>query len=209
MSGVVVLALLEPGTSLEQVLFRSNQGVLERYAALAWSASGILAQPPIVIGNRILISGWYLVGVAGPRLGRDAIVLQLEFEPVHRAEDLPVHLFDHLGVAAKTAWIELLHLSGQLCDIFRSLWISGYHLPQLIQLTHTVPVAVFGVGGVKRIGGGLRLLPGLAVTVVAGVDVVPDGAVYRATSTVACRLRLLALARLTGILTLPVVLSTA
>ena len=57
-------------------------------------------------------------------------MLQLKLEPVQRAEYLSMHLFHHRGISREAFWIEMLHLPGQLCDVFRGLRIVLDSLPK-------------------------------------------------------------------------------
>jgi hypothetical protein len=96
-----------------------------------------------------------------------------------------MHLLDHRRIARKTAVVELLHLPRQVLHVFRGLRIALHHLLKLVQLAHALLIGALGIGG---IAGGVKLwwpLRGLAVAVIAGVDVAPDSAVRAASAAVA------------------------
>ena len=96
-----------------------------------------------------------------------------------------MHLLHHRRIARKPAGIELLHLSGQFLHVFRSLRIALHHLFELIQLAHALLIGALGIGGIAGCISRRRPLSGLAIAIIAGVDVVPSSAVSTASATVA------------------------
>jgi len=112
-------------------------------------------------------------------------MLQLKLEPVQRAEYLSMHLLHHRGISRKAFGIEMLHLPGQLCDVLRGLWIVLYPLPKPTQVAHSLLIIAFYIGRIAGNIGGRRLRPGVAIMVVAGIDIVPDSAVNKAASAIA------------------------
>jgi len=70
----------------------------------------------VVLGNRVLIAGGDpgRVGVAD---GATAVFIelaaQLQFQRVHAADELLMHLFDQGGIAGETAGVQIAHLLDQ------------------------------------------------------------------------------------------------
>ena len=75
-------------------------------------------------------------------------MLQLKLEPVQRAEYLSMHLLHHCGVSRKAAGVEMLHLPSQLRDVFGSLGIVLDPPPKPTQLTHSLLIIPFYIGGI-------------------------------------------------------------
>ena len=63
--------------------------------------------------------------------------------------------------------------------------IALYHLTESIHLTYTLLIAALGIGGIAGCIGRDGPLPCLAIAVVAGVDVIPDGAIRTSSTAVA------------------------
>ena len=63
--------------------------------------------------------------------------------------------------------------------------IALYHLTESIHLPYTLLIAALGIGGIAGCIGREGPLPCLAIAVVAGVDVIPDGAIRTSSSAVA------------------------
>ena len=110
--------------------------------------SGILTQPPVVLGHRLLIAGRNCIGFPGARIGRGFIALQLELQLVDGAEQLTVHLLHHRRIAGEAAGIEALHLPLQVGHILRGLGIVVDHLAELVQIAHPLLDGALGVRGI-------------------------------------------------------------
>ena len=70
----------------------------------------------VVLGNRILIAGGDLgrVGVADRAAAAFLeLAAQLQFQRVHAADELLVHLLDQRGIPGETAGIQIAHLIDQ------------------------------------------------------------------------------------------------
>jgi len=57
-----------------------------------------------------------------------------------------MHLLHHRGIPREAAWIEMLHLPGQLRDVLCSLWIVLDPLPKPTKLTHFLLIIAFYIG---------------------------------------------------------------
>ena len=78
-----------------------------------------------------------------------------------------------------------MHLPSQIRDVFGSLWIVLDPPPKPTQLTHSLLIIAFYISGIACNIWGHEPLPGAAIMIVAGVDIVPDSAVYGPASAVA------------------------
>lgn len=151
-----------------------NVGFLILCRAAASRVGG--AEALVVVRDRILVGGRGRTGAGGADLLLVAVcgLAELEFQLVDLGEDLGVELFNQGGIAGEPAGIELLHLAGELLDLFLGGGVSGGGLAKLGELTGGLGEGALGVGGVGSrggIGGGA----GVVKAIVAGVEIAPDG----------------------------------
>src|ERR1700756_4412234 len=88
-----------------------------------------------------------------------------------------MQLLDHLGIAREAAWIQFLHLVGQITDFFRSQRIVLHHPTKLAQLLHALLIKAFIIGRIAGCIGWNWLLSSLVIAIVTSIDVAEDGAI--------------------------------
>ena len=110
----------------------------------------------VVLGDRILIAGGDLgrVGVAD----RAALVFielaaQLQFQRVHAADELLVHLLDQGGIPGETAGIQIAHLIDQGLQLLPRLGTILHYGANLVEKVQSLVNLALGIG---RVGTLLR-----------------------------------------------------
>jgi hypothetical protein len=169
------------------------------------------SQPPVILRDRILIARRDILRRGCSHLPglRFVVVPKLQFQLVHIIQDFRVELFHHRRIARKPRWIEVLHLAGQVVDLFLGYGIALRELAQLIQLTHAL---VDGQLPVRWVWAGLwsTLAPRRVVPLASGIDIeVGDIASTTATElSVRDVATLLSTTALAGLSTLPTALAS-
>ena len=117
------------------------------------AAAGELA---VVLGDRVLIAGGDLgrIGVAD----RAALVFvelaaQLQFQRVHAADELLVHLLDQSGIPGETAGIQIAHLIDQGLQLLPRLGTILHHGANLVEKVQSLVDLALGVGRVGTLLG--------------------------------------------------------
>ena len=115
------------------------------------AATGELA---VVLGDRVLIPGGDLIriGVAdGAAPAFIELAAQLQFERVHTADELLVHLLDQGGIPGETAGIQLAHLIDQGLQLLPRLGTILHRGTHLIEKVQSLFNLALGVGRVRTL----------------------------------------------------------
>jgi len=166
----------------------------------------------VVLGNRVLIAGRDpgRIGVAD----RTAAVFielaaQLQFQRVHAAYELLMHLFDQAGIAWETARVQIAHLLDQGLQRLPRLWIILHGGTHLVQKVQSLVNLALGIGRVGTLPGRYGLTGDASIAgILAAIYIAVAPAAARTDHTVADQTRL-ASAHLTYLLAAGLTILTA
>jgi len=110
----------------------------------------------VILGDRVLIAGGDLgwVGVAdcaAPALVE--LAAQLQFERIHVADELLVHLLDQSGIPGETLGIQIAHLLDQGLQFLPRLRTVLHGGPNLVQKIQSLVDLALGIGWVGTLLG--------------------------------------------------------
>ena len=177
----------------------------------------------VVLGDRVLIAGGNLgwVGVAdGAAAGFVELAAQLQFQGVHAADKLLVHLLHQGGIAGETAGIQIAHLIDQRLQLLPRLGTilhRGANLVEKVQSLVDLSLRIGGVGtrlGRHGVAGDVSIA-GVVVAVHRGIAIGPASRTGNAVAhgarlaSAALSSRLLAAGALAALLTALAALLTA
>ena len=106
----------------------------------------------VILGDRILIAGGNLVrvGVAdGAAPAFIELAAQLQFQRIHAADELLVHLLDQGGIPGETAGIQFAHLIDQRLQLLPRFGTILHYGANLVEQIQTLVNLALGIG---RIG---------------------------------------------------------
>jgi hypothetical protein len=135
----------------------------------------------VILGDRVLIARWDLgrVGVSN-RAAAVFIELatQLQFQRVHVADQLLVHLFNQGGIPGETAGIQIAHFLDQGLQLCPRLGIVLDRGANLVQSVQGLIDLALGVGGARILlrSDGLLATGASGARVLTGIDVAVGGA---------------------------------
>jgi hypothetical protein len=109
---------------------------------------------PVILGDRILIPRGYLGRVGIAYRATPAFIelmAQLQFERVHAAGELLVHLLDQRGITRKTAGIEIAHLFDQRLQLLPRLGAILHRRSNLVEKAQSLLDLALGVCGIRTL----------------------------------------------------------
>jgi len=164
----------------------------------------------IVLGDGIPIAGGNFggVGIADcATVVSIELAAQLQFQRVHAADELLVHLLDQGGITGETARIQTTHLVDQGLQLLPRLGTILHHGPNLVEKVQSLVNLALGIGGVGTLlrGYGPPSDASIAGVITAIRATIAIGATSRVTYLT--RDAVANLATLTGLAALPLLLT--
>jgi hypothetical protein len=164
----------------------------------------------IVLGDRIPVAGGNFgrVGVADcAAVVSIELAAQLQFQRVHAADELLVHLLDQGGITGETARIQTAHLVDQGLQLLPRLGTILHHGPNLVEKVQSLVNLALGIGGVGTLLRGYG--PPSDASIAGVITAIRATTAIGATSRIAYLTRdaVANLATLTGLAALPLLLT--